>query len=99
MILAATWKDKIIEPHNSKIEKLKQKANKLREKGKNEKAIIIEDKINSIENKIHEAIVKRERPDLLSENAFCPTCGSDKISYIDTYDKFFCGNCQKYLDI
>jgi hypothetical protein len=99
MIIAATWNDKIKEPYNQKIEKLRKKANKLRDKGKNEKAMEIENKINSIENKIQEAVVNRKRPDLLNETAICPNCEEDKILYFDTYDKFFCTNCQRYLDI
>jgi hypothetical protein len=99
MVIGATWKDKMVEPYNTKIEKLRQNANKLRDKGKNEKAMAIEDKINSIENKIQEAVVKRERPDLLNEIAICSDCEEDKILYFDAYDKFFCTNCQKYLDV
>jgi ribosomal protein S27E len=99
MTIGATWKEKMVEPYYSKIEKLKQKANKLRDKGKNDKAMAVEDKINSIENKIQEAVVKRERPDLLNETAVCPDCEGDQILYFDAYDKFFCTNCQRYLDV
>ena len=99
MIIVATWKEKIKEPYNKKIEKLRQKANKLRDKGKNDKAMAVEDNINSIENQIQEAVVKRERPDLLNETAVCPSCDGDEILYFEAYDKFFCTRCQKYLDV
>jgi len=98
-MLTSSNEDKIVKAYDQQIHKLKLKANKLKEKGRDDKVKKIEEKIFTLELKKKEATENQKNIKMLLETASCPLCGGNNISHIEVYNKFYCNNCQKYIDI